>query len=50
MNVLKEKAMAKKGTRKIGRSAVTGKFMPVKEAQKQKRTSVVETIRNTKKK
>jgi hypothetical protein len=37
-------------TRKIGRSAITGKFMKVKKAQKQKRTSVVETIKNSKKK
>ena len=43
--------MAKKsGTRKIGRSAITGKFMTVKKAQKQKRTSVVETIKKPKKK
>lgn len=43
--------MAKKGgTRKIGRSAITGKFMPVKEAQKRKRTTVVETIKKPKKK
>lgn len=41
---------AKKGdfvmaTRKIGRDAETGKFKPVKEAQKDKPGSVVETIK-----
>lgn len=38
------------GARKIGRSAITGKFMPVKKARKQSRTSVVETIKTSKKK
>lgn len=43
--------MAKKtGTRKIGRSAISGKFMTVKKARKQSRTSVVETVKITKKK
>ena len=43
--------MAKKvSTRKIGRSAKTGEFMTVKEAQRKKATSVVETIKNIKKK
>lgn len=43
--------MAKKGnTRKIGRSAITGKFMTVKEARRKSRTSVVETIKKPKKK
>jgi hypothetical protein len=32
-------------TRKIGRDAGTGKFIPVKEAQQHKKTSVVETIK-----
>lgn len=32
------------GTKKIGRGAGTGKFKPVKEAQKDKKHSVVETI------
>jgi hypothetical protein len=32
-------------TRKIGRSARTGKFMPVEKAKEQKNTSVVETIK-----
>lgn len=31
-------------TKKIGRDAETGKFKPVKEAQKDKKGSVVETI------
>ena len=30
---------------KVGRSAVTGRFKTVKQARRQKRTSVVETIR-----
>jgi hypothetical protein len=43
--------MAKKvSQQKIGRSAVTGKFMPVEKAKKQSRTSVVETIKKPKKK
>jgi hypothetical protein len=33
------------GTRKIGRDAKTGEFIPVKEAQKRPSTSVVETIK-----
>ncbi len=37
--------MAKGKTTKIGRSARTGKFMPVKQAQKHKSTAVVETIK-----
>jgi len=32
-------------TQKIGRDAETGKFKPVKEAQKDKKGSVVETIK-----
>lgn len=32
-------------TRKIGRDAGTGLFKPVKEAQKDKKGSVVETIK-----
>lgn len=35
---------------KIGRSAITGKFIPVKKAISQKNTSIVETIRRDKKK
>jgi len=35
---------------KIGRSAITGKFMRVKDAQKKKNTSVVETIKKPRKK
>ena len=31
--------------RKIGRSAITGRYMPVKQAQQQKATSVVETVK-----
>ena len=36
--------MAKKKTRKAGRDAKTGRFIPVKEAKKRKSTAVVETI------
>ena len=35
-------------TRKIGRSAITGKFMPVKAAQAQSRTAIVQTIKTSK--
>jgi hypothetical protein len=40
----------KGSTRKIGRDAKKGKFTPVKKAEKRKSTSVVETIKNQKKK
>ena len=33
-----------KDKRKIGRDAGTGKFIPVKEAEKRPRTTVVETL------
>ncbi|CAB1064140.1 hypothetical protein D1BOALGB6SA_8931 [Olavius sp. associated proteobacterium Delta 1] len=32
-------------TRKIGRDAGTGKFIPVKDAKRRKKTAVVETIK-----
>jgi hypothetical protein len=35
---------------KIGRSAVTGRYMPVSKAQQQKNTSVVETVKTSTKK
>lgn len=35
----------KKKTVKIGRDARTGKFIPVKTAQRRKSTAVVETIK-----
>ncbi|GBE38793.1 hypothetical protein BMS3Bbin08_01405 [bacterium BMS3Bbin08] len=35
----------KQNTRKIGRDAGTGKFIPVKEAERRKKTAVVETIK-----
>jgi len=38
------------GTKKIGRDAGTGKFKPVKDAQKDKKGSVVETIKTPPKK
>lgn len=37
-------------TRKVGRDAGTGRFIPVKEAQKRKKTAVVETMWYPKKK
>lgn len=43
-------AQKEKGTRKIGRDAKTGKFIPVKVAQKRKSTAVVETIKKAHKK
>lgn len=39
----------KKSTYRIGRDAGTGRFIPVKEAEKRKRTAVVETIKSKKK-
>lgn len=36
-------------SRKIGRDAKTGKFIPVKDAQRRKNTAVVETIKPKKK-
>jgi len=42
----KVSALPKKAkTRRIGRDAGTGRFIPVKEAQRRKRTAVVETIK-----
>jgi hypothetical protein len=38
----------KKSVRKIGRDASTGKFIPVKEAERRKKTAVVETIKTSK--
>ena len=35
-------------TFKIGRSAITGKFMPVAKAKSQKRTAVVEQVKKRK--
>lgn len=36
-------------TVKIGRSAITGKFMSVKDARRRPKTTVVETIKKKKK-
>jgi len=36
-------------TRKIGRSAISGRFKPVKAAKKDKKHSVVETIKTPRK-
>lgn len=33
------------GTRKVGRDAGTGKFIPVSEANRRKKTAVVETMK-----
>lgn len=33
---------------KVGRDAETGKFIPVKEAERRKKTAVVETIKKKK--
>lgn len=40
----------KKGTttRKIGRDSGSGRFIPVREAQRSKKTAVVETIKRRK--
>jgi hypothetical protein len=35
---------------KIGRDAESGRFIPVKEAEKRPKTTVIETIQPTKKK
>jgi len=41
--------MAKKGsTFKVGRDAGTGRFIPVKEAERRKKTATVETIKKKK--
>ncbi len=40
----------KSGTRKVGRDAGTGRFIPVDEARRRKKTAVVKTIKNPKKK
>lgn len=42
--------MARRSTsRKVGRDAKTGLFIPVKEAERRKATAVVETIKTRKK-
>jgi hypothetical protein len=42
--------MAKQGQHKIGRDAKTGEFIPVKEAERRPKTTVVETIKTPPKK
>lgn len=37
-----------KRTRKVGRSAITGRFVPVSTARRKPRTHVVETVKNPK--
>jgi hypothetical protein len=41
--------MSKKKTFKVGRDAKSGKFISVKEAQRRKKTAIVETIKIKKK-
>lgn len=41
-------ATTKTPPQKIGRDAGTGKFIPVKEAQRRPKTAIVETIRPAK--
>lgn len=43
-------APKKGGDRKIGRDAITGRFIPVKEAKRRPTTTVVETIKRRKSK
>ena len=42
--------MTKSKTRKIGRDAITGRFIPVSKAIRNPKTTVVETIKIRKKK
>ena len=42
------KSKQKQTVVKIGRDAGTGQFMPVKEAERRKKTAVVETIKRKK--
>ena len=42
--------MKTKSTKKIGRDAKTGKFIPIAEARRRKSTAIVETIKIVKKK
>lgn len=41
---VKVRNMTSNKTRKIGRDAGTGQFIPVKEAERRRRTAVVETL------
>ena len=41
-------ATKKSGERKIGRDAITGRFIPIKEAERRPTTTVVETIKRRK--
>jgi hypothetical protein len=45
MNRKESKMAAKEKPQKIGRDAKTGKFIPVKEAERRNSTSVVETLK-----
>lgn len=46
----KKKTTSKPKTRKVGRDAGTGQFIPIEKAKKRKKTAVVETIPIKKKK
>ncbi len=41
-------AKKKSSVRKVGRDAESGRFIPVKEAERRKKTAVVETIKKKK--
>jgi len=38
-------ATKKTGVRRIGRDAETGQFIPVKEAERRKKTTIIETFK-----
>lgn len=42
------KMASSKKTFKVGRDAKTGKFIPVKEAERRKSTAIVETVKKKK--
>lgn len=50
LNYLSQLEVPKMATKKVGRDAGSGKFIPVKEAERRKKTAVVETIKTSKKK
>ena len=43
-----QKGKKSKGTYKVGRDAETGQFIQVKEAERRKKTAVVETMKKKK--
>ena len=44
----RKKGKSRSNSRKVGRDAGTGRFIPVKEAQRRRKTAVVETIKRKK--